>query len=169
MRGSGLPALALAACVGCLGPADAAPVAHAPGDAGSAGAAVQGTPDDPIKRLLDEYIALYTKDTLDRWRTLFHPAFVAAFTNDDGSTTSRTLEEFLERQRNYFATGRPISEELKDVRIERQGALASVRAGFILHDGDTAKEGRLMLLLIRDRDRWLIQSLVFTYHLEPKK
>ncbi len=123
--------------------------------------------DDPIDRVLHDYIALYTKDTLDHWRGLFHPAFVAAFTNDDGSTTSRTLDEFLERQRNYFASGRPISEALKDVKVERDGALATVRAGFVLHDGDTAKEGRLMMLLIRDHDRYLIQSLVFTYHLAP--
>jgi hypothetical protein len=86
-------------------------------------------PDDPIDRVLHDYIALYTKDTLDAWRGLFHPGFVAAFTNDDGSTTARTLDEFLARQRNYFATGRPISEELDDVKVERQGALAVVRAG----------------------------------------
>jgi hypothetical protein len=126
-----------------------------------------GAADDPIDRVLHDYIALYTKDTLDAWRALFHPAFVAGFTNDDGSTTSRTLDEFLARQRNYFASGRPISEELDDVKVERQGALAVVRAGFTLHDGPTAKKGRLMMLLIRDRGRFLIQSLVFTYHLDP--
>ncbi len=124
--------------------------------------------DDPVDRLLRDYIGLYTKDTLDAWRTLFHPAFVAAFTNDDGTTTSRTLDEFVARQRNYFASGRSISEELEDVKVERQGPLAVVRAGFILHDGPTAKKGRLMMLLIRDRDRFLIQSLVFTYHLDRK-
>jgi hypothetical protein len=124
-------------------------------------------PDDPIDRVLHDYIALYTKDTLDAWRGLFHPGFVAAFTNDDGSTTARTLDEFLARQRNYFATGRPISEELDDVKVERQGALAVVRAGFTLHDGPTARKGRLMMLLLRDHERFLIQSLVFTYHLEP--
>lgn len=153
--------------MGCL---CIAPVVAADPSARAAGHEAASTPAvGSVEHLLHEYIALYTKDTLDRWQKLFHPAFVAAFTNDDGSTTSRTLEEFLQRQRNYFATGRPISEELKDVRIERQGALASVRAGFILHDGDTAKEGRLMMLLIRERDRWLVQSLVFSYHLEPTK
>jgi ketosteroid isomerase-like protein len=120
-------------------------------------------PDDQIDRLLHDYLALYTKDTLDAWRGLFHPDFVAAFTNPDGTTTSRTLDEFVTRQRNYFATGRAISEELEEIKVERQGPLASVRARFILHDGDTAKPGRLMMLLIRERDRYLIQSLVFTY------
>ncbi|HKB08225.1 MAG TPA: nuclear transport factor 2 family protein, partial [Candidatus Polarisedimenticolia bacterium] len=121
---------------------------------------------DPIDRPLHDYIGLYARDKLDQWRTLFHPGFVAAFTNDDGTTTSRTLDQFLERQRNYFATGRPISEVLEDVKVERQGPLATVRAGFVLHDGPTAKKGRLMMLLIRGRDRFLIQSLVFTYHLD---
>jgi len=119
-----------------------------------------------IDALLRDYIGLYTRDTLDAWRGLFHPGFVAAFTNDDGTTTSRTLDEFVARQRNYFAAGRPISEELTDVKVERQGRLASVRAAFTLHDGPAEKKGRLMMLLIRDRDRFLVQSLVFTYHLE---
>jgi len=155
--------LVVAACAGPAAAEAAAPAAAptpAPDPSGAAG--------DPIDRLLHDYIALYAKETLDTWKGLFHPAFVAAFTNDDGTTTSRTLEQFLERQRNFFASGRPISEELKDVRIERDGPLATVRAGFILHDGDLAKEGRLMMLLIRDRDRYLVQSLVFTYHLDRK-
>ena len=133
-----------------------------------AGLAITAGPEggDPIDRLLHDYIGLYTRDTLDQWRTLFHPGFVAAFTNADGTTTSRTLDQFLERQRKYFATGRQISEVLEDVKVERQGPLAVVRAGFVLHDGPAVKKGGLMMLLIRQRDRFLIQSLVFTYHLD---
>jgi len=122
--------------------------------------------DAEIDALLRDYIGLYTRDTLDTWRGLFHPGFVAAFTNDDGTTTARTLDEFVARQRNYFATGRPIREELADVQVERQGRLATVRAAFTLHDGPAEKKGRLMMLLIRDRDRFVIQALVFTYHLD---
>ncbi len=121
------------------------------------------TTEDEIDALLRDYIGLYARDTLDTWRSLFHPGFVAAFTNDDGTTTSKALDEFVARQRNYFASGRPIREELRQVKVERLGPLASVRAGFVLHDGPADKAGRLMMLLIRDRDRFLIQSLVFTY------
>ena len=155
-----LPGIALLATVTVTPLAAGAPAPAA----AAARPADAAKPADPIGRLLHDYIALYAKDTLDAWRALFHPAFVAAFTNDDGSTTARTLDQFLERQRNYFASGRAISEELRDVTIERDGPLATVRAGFVLHDGDTAKPGRLMMLLLRDRDRYLIQSLVFTYH-----
>jgi len=125
--------------------------------------------EDPIDALLHDYIGLYARDTLDSWRRLFHPAFIAAFTNDDGTTSSKTLDEFVARQRDFFATGRPIREELQDVKVEREGKLASARAAFTLHDGPAEKHGRLMMLLIRDRDRFLIQSLVFTYHLEPSQ
>ena len=120
--------------------------------------------DAEIDALLRDYIGLYTRDTLETWRGLFHPAFVAAFTNDDGTTTARTLDEFVARQKNYFATGRPIREELADVQVERQGRLATVRAAFTLHDGPERRQGRLMMLLIRDRDRFLNLSLVFSYH-----
>ena len=125
--------------------------------------------EDPIDALLHDYIGFYARDSLDSWRRLFHPAFVAAFTNDDGTTSSKTLDEFVARQRDFFATGRPIREELQDVKVEREGKLASARAAFTLHDGPAEKHGRLMMLLIRDRDRFLIQSLVFTYHLEPSQ
>jgi hypothetical protein len=124
-------------------------------------------PDAEIDALLRDYIGLYASGTLESWRGLFHPAFVAAFTNDDGTTTSRTLDEFVARQRSFFATGRPIREELQDVKDERDGPLAVVRAAFTLHDGPAEKHGRLMMLLIRDRDRFLIQSLVFTYPPTP--
>lgn len=163
--GLALLGLALAAVPAAVVMAGApAPAGGAAPPADAVKPADAANPADPIDRLLHDYIALYAKDTLDAWRALFHPAFVAAFTNDDGSTTARTLDQFLERQRNYFASGRAIREELRDVTIERDGPLATVRAGFVLHDGDTAKPGRLMMLLLRDRDRYLIQSLVFTYH-----
>jgi SnoaL-like protein len=132
---------------------------------GLPGAAAAGT-DPEVGALLRDYIGLYGRDTLDAWRGLFHPAFVAAYTNDDGTTTSRNLDEFVARQKNYFATGRTIREDLADVQVDRQGRLASVRAAFTLHDGPTEKKGRLMMLLIHDKDRFVIQSLVFTYHLD---
>jgi SnoaL-like protein len=123
-------------------------------------------PDAEIQALLDDYIRLYAADTLDTWSGLLAPGFVAAFTNDDGTTTTRNLEEFVARQRNYFATGRPIRETLGNVRIDRQGRLAAVRADFTLHDGDDARKGRLMMLLIRGVDGFRVQSLIFSYHLE---
>src|SRR5262245_27929639 len=73
--------------------------------------------DPEVGALLRDYIGLYTRDTLDAWRGLFHPSFVAAYTNDDGTTTARNLDEFVARQRHYFATGRPIREDLADVQV----------------------------------------------------
>jgi hypothetical protein len=133
------------------------------------GASSPATPDAEIDALLHDYIGLYASGTLESWRGLFHPAFVAAFTNDDGSTTSRTLDEFVARQRGFFATGRPIREEIQDVKVERDGPLAVVRSAFTLHDGPAEKRGRLMMLLIRDRDRFVIQALVFTYSPGPSR
>jgi hypothetical protein len=55
-----------------------------------------------------DYIGLYAGPTIDEWRKLFHPAVVVAFPDDDGSIRTRTLDEFVIRQKNYFATGRQI-------------------------------------------------------------
>jgi len=122
-------------------------------------------PIDPeVAALLDDYIGLYARDTLDRWRALFLPAFAAVSTNDDGSITTRTLDEFLERQPSLFATGKPVSEVLEDVRSERRGPLAWVGADFVWTDGEITRRGRLMLLLISERGRLRIHSLTFTYH-----
>ena len=113
---------------------------------------------DPVRaavdRLVADYIGLYAGPTIDRWQTLFHPAVVVAFPDDDGSITTRTLDEFVTRQKNYFATGRQISERLENVRIDMGRRIARVSADFIFMDeGDGAprqtgaapggREGRL--------------------------
>jgi hypothetical protein len=122
--------------------------------------------DARLTQVLDDYIRLYARDTLADWRGLFLPTFVAASTNDDGTVTTRTLEEFYERQRRFFATGRAIRETLEQVRVERDGPLATMRADFVLHDNDERRRGKLMMLLIETRGEFRIQSLTFTYHLD---
>ena len=123
-------------------------------------------PEDEVRQVLSSYIALYQKDTLAAWRRLFLPGFVAAFTNDDGSVTTRTLDEFYERQEKYFATGHAIREELRNIRLTVDGRLASVHADFVLVDNGSERPGRLVLTFVRDRDTYKIHSLAFTYHLD---
>ena len=118
----------------------------------------------PVQRVLDDYIGLYTKDRLPDWKALFLPGFTAAYTNDDGSVTTRTLDEFYERQRAAFERG-PVAETLHDVRITRSGRLAHVAAGFDFTSGGTTRRGRLMLLMIETAGRFRIAALTFTYHL----
>ena len=120
--------------------------------------------DDPsLAALLDDYIALYRGDALERWRALFIAEFVALSTNSDGSVTAWSLDAFVERQRAAFATGKPISEWLENVAVERHGKLASVRADFVWTDGDVRRNGRLMLLVVERHGAWRIQSLAFDY------
>ena len=117
-----------------------------------------------VQRVLDDYIGLYTKDRLPDWKALFLPGFTAAYTNYDGSVTTRTLAEFYERQRAAFERG-PVAETLHDVRITRSGRLAHVAAGFDFTSGGTTRRGRLMLLTIETAGRFRIAALTFTYHL----
>lgn len=128
-------------------------------------AALQGNAGTaPVQRVLDDYIGLYTKERLPEWKTLFAPGFVATYTNDDGSVTTRTLDEFYESQRAGFARA-AMSETLHDVRITRQGRLAHVFAGFDFASGGKTRRGQLMLLIIEAQGQFKIAALTFSYHL----
>jgi hypothetical protein len=125
-----------------------------------------GQDSDPaVQQVLDDYIGLYRVDTLERWKTLFLPGFVASYTNDDGSVTTRTLDAFYERQRTTFAAG-PVAETLSNVRVNRVGRLAQVFADFRFTSRGVTRPGQLMLLMLEDKGQMKIAALIFTYHLQ---
>ena len=118
----------------------------------------------PVRRVVDDYIGLYTKERLPEWKGLFLPSFTATYTNADGTVSSRTLEEFYESQRTGFARG-PMTETLHDVRITRDGRLAQVFAGFdFTSGGNETRRGQLMLLLLESQGQFRIAALAFSYH-----
>lgn len=121
------------------------------------------TPDSGLTRLLHEYIALYRSDSLERWRTLFLPSFTVAFTNPDSSITERSLDQFVERQRLGFARSPDMHEVLENVAIQQRESLASVWADFVFTADGQSRRGKLVMLCIRDRGIWKIQSLLFSY------
>jgi hypothetical protein len=120
--------------------------------------------DAAVQRLVDDYIGLYRKDTLERWKSLFLPGFTASYTNSDGTVTTRDLDAFYESQRSGFAAGER-SETLQNVRIQRVGRLAHVFADFTFTSRGSPRPGRLMLLLIEEKGEMKIAALVFTYQL----
>jgi hypothetical protein len=148
----------LALCAACVLLIASGPPAGVHAQSGATG-------DTAVRRVLDDYIGLYRKDALDRWKTLFLPGFTATFTNDDESVTTRTLNDFYERQRVAFDRT-PMSETLENVRILRMGRLANVFADFTFTSGGTPRHGQLMLLMIEDKGQLKIAALAFTYHLE---
>jgi hypothetical protein len=118
-----------------------------------------------VQRVVDDYVGLYRRDRLDAWKALFVQGFTATYTNDDGSVTTRSLDDFYERQRAGFERG-AMSETLENVRIQREGKLAHAFADFKFTSGTTTRPGQLMLLLITVKGEWKIAALTFTYHLE---
>jgi hypothetical protein len=119
-----------------------------------------------VDRVLADYIGLYAAPTIDRWRTLFHPTVVVAFPDDDGSIRTRTLDEFVTRQKNYFASGRQISERLENVRIDMGRRIARVSADFIFVDEGEERPGKLGLHLAEGEDGWKIVAVLFAYDAE---
>lgn len=119
-----------------------------------------------VDKVIADYIGLYTAQTLDDWRRLFHPAVVVAFPGDDGAIVARGLDEFVERQRNYFATGRRIGERLENVRIDMGRRIARVSADFVFLDEGEERPGKLGLHLAEGRDGWKIVAVLFSYDAE---
>jgi hypothetical protein len=140
----------------------ASTLAIAPGSASLRAQSAAG--DAAVQRVVDDYIGLYRKDTLDRWKTLFLPSFTASYTNNDGTVTTRNLDAFYESQRSGFAAGE-MSETLQNVRIQRVDRIANVSADFKFTSRGSTRPGQLMLLMIEEKGEMKIAALVFTYQL----
>lgn len=116
-----------------------------------------------VRKVVDDYVGLYRKDTLAEWRTLFLPTFTATSPGADGAVTVRTLDEFYESQARGFARAAEMSETLENVVIERSGRMATAWADFVFRQDGTARPGRLVLTLIEAKTTWRIASLMFSY------
>lgn len=120
--------------------------------------------DRGLERLVADYIDLYRPDRLAEWKALFLPTFTVASTGDGGTALVRTLDQFFGAQERGFAKSRDMGERLENVRIHRQGRLATILADFVFwQDGETTR-GRLTLHAIAGTDGWRFHSLMFTYH-----
>ena len=124
---------------------------------------VPGETRAEIDAVIADYVGLYAGATLDRWKRLFHPAVSVSFPAADGSINVRNLEEFFQRQKNYFATGRRIGERLENVRVEEGRRIARVTADFVFMDEGKESRGRLGLHLARDKDGFKIVAVLFSY------
>lgn len=133
---------------------------------GFAAEAAAGSERAAVERLVADYIGLYAGPTLDAWRALFHPSVVVAFPGSDGVIETRTLDEFVARQRNYFSTGRRISERLENIRIDMGRRIARVSADFVFVDEGEERPGKLGLHLAEGREGWKIVAVLFSYDAE---
>ncbi|MGH9862979.1 MAG: nuclear transport factor 2 family protein [Candidatus Acidiferrales bacterium] len=134
---------------------------------GGAPALAQGPAEESrpaLDKILHDYISLYTRATLDQWKTLFHPSLTVAHAAADGSIRVRNLEEFFAAQKYTFESGRAISERLENLRVDTGRRLARVTADFIFVDQGQERPGKLGLHLVEGKDGWKIVALVFSYN-----
>ena len=118
--------------------------------------------DARLKQAVADYVGLYRRDTLDAWEKLFLSSFTAANTRADGGMSMRNREEFLASQRRYHERN-DVTEELENVRIERNGRLASVWADFIVNENGRRNRGKLVLLAMEDAGQIKFHALMFAY------
>jgi hypothetical protein len=116
-----------------------------------------------LDKVIKDYIGLYQKDTLDDWKKLFHPSVMVFFPADDGTINARNLEEFFQRQKNYFNTRKSVSERLENVQILEGKRIARVIANYVFIDEGEERPGKLGLHLVEGNDGWKIVSVVFSY------
>jgi len=122
-----------------------------------------GEPRAAVDRLVADYTGLYAGPTLDQWKKLFHPSVLVVFPSEDGSIRVLDLPEFFTRQKNYFATGRKISERLENVRVDMGRRIARVSADFIFMDEGKERSGKLGLHLAEGKDGWEVVAVLFAY------
>ncbi len=132
--------------------------------AGSAVGQESAPLDRGLDRLVANYIDLYTRDALPRWKALFLPTFTVASTAADGGVSTRTLDQFYAAQERGFSSSRSMGERLENVKVDRRGRLASVWADFVFWQDADSTRGRLVLLAIHQREGWRFHSLMFSYH-----
>jgi len=128
--------------------------------------AICSASDDPqgeTQKFLQSYISLYRADTLEQWKALFHPQATIMFPADDGSINVRNVEEFYQRQKNFFAQKKSVSERLENVEISEGRKISRVNADFVFMSDGVEKRGKLGLHLIQTNEGWKIAGLVFSY------
>ena len=117
-----------------------------------------------LDKTVKDYIELYRADTLDQWKRLFDPSVVIVFPGDNGTVTVRNLEQFVERQKNYFATRKSISERLENIQIFEGRRIARLVADFIFVDEGQERSGKLgFILFVEGSDGWKIVAALFSY------
>lgn len=118
---------------------------------------------DALHKTVKNYIELYRQETLDQWKGLFHPSVLVVLPGEDGAVNVRNLEEFFERQKNYFAKRKSISERLENVQIFEGRRIARLVADFIFIDEGEERAGKLGLHLVEGPDGWKIVTVLFSY------
>ncbi len=116
-----------------------------------------------VDRVVRDYVGLYTADTLDRWKALFHPDLRVAHPAEDGSIRVRNLEEFLESQKRGFAEDPSMREVLENVRVDAARRMARVSADYVFTSAGRPSRGKLGLHLVRGTQGWKIVGIVFSY------
>lgn len=119
---------------------------------------------EALHKVIKDYIGLYRADALDQWKLLFHPSVTVVFPAEDGSVNVRNLEEFFQRQKNFFATRKSVSERLENLQIFEGRRIARVTADFIFIDEGVEKRGKLGLHLVEGNDGWRIVAVLFSYN-----
>jgi hypothetical protein len=120
-------------------------------------------PRPALEQVVADYVGLYARPTLDRWKTLFHESLVVAYPTEKGGIRARGLDEFFKAQKDYFDTGRKVSERLENVRIDEGRRIARVSADFVFVDEGQESRGSLGLHLIETTGGWKITSVIFSY------
>ena len=117
-----------------------------------------------LDKVIKDYVGLYQKETLDEWKKLFHSSVTVVFPADNGGVNVRNLEEFFQRQKDYFEKRKSISERLENVQLFEGRRIARVVANYVFIDEGEERPGKLGLHLVEGTDGWKIVAVLFSYN-----
>jgi hypothetical protein len=121
------------------------------------------TPAEEARKVVDDYVGLYTATTLPAWKALFHPQMTASHAAADGSIRVRTLDEFFSAQESGFKEDPAMSEKLQHVRLFIGNRIARVTADYVFSSKSRSGRGKLGLHLVQGTKGWKIVGVVFSY------
>jgi hypothetical protein len=116
-----------------------------------------------VEKVVADYVGLYKRETLERWRELFHPKMTASHAAEDGTIRVRALDEFYESQRKGFEEDPTMHETLSNVKIAMGKRMARVTADYVFTSEGKPGGGKLGLHLVEGKGGWKIVGVVFSY------
>jgi hypothetical protein len=116
-----------------------------------------------VDKVVRDYVGLYTAQTVDQWKTLFHPDLRVAHPAEDGTIRVRNLEQFFTSQKQGFAEDPAMHEVLENVQVFMARRMARVNADYIFTSEGKSSRGKLGLHIVRGEQGWKIVGIVFAY------
>ena len=122
--------------------------------------------DSSVETLLSKYLQAHSEKNTELLEECFHPKAHIAYVTIAGKISTPTLPGFLHLHRSIFRDAGEIIETFKNTEIEIYQGMAHVSTDYVYSIDGKEQEGRDYFVLVREKDEWVIMSLMYTLKFE---